>query len=164
MLNTYTRSAASTFTLTDAKYLASKVEADLIQMNRIHGKPSIDKARDYAVELAELLAYGYVDSISYGFRKNGVWTVALNYRVGYGGGRADERPGRVPLGDTAGAAFGSVLTYSDKWLSLSLAERQRIEKRLPIPRRPGTEPGGAWPAGDRTYTRHDVSLGRRSIG
>lgn len=164
MSNTFTSSAASTSTLTDARYLASKVKADLLQMNRIHGEPSSTDAEDFAQELAVLLAGGFVDSVSYGFEKNGIWIAALHYSVRYGGGRADERPGRVPLGNTDGAVFTSFLRYSQKWDNLPSAEQRRIQSQLPIQRVSGTEPGGAWSIGDRSYTRHDVSLGRRTIG
>lgn len=164
MSNTFTSSAASTFTLTDARYLASKVKADLLQMNRIHGQPSSADAEDFAQELAVLLASGFVDSVSYGFEKGETWITALHYSVRYGGARADERPGRVPLGNTDGAVFTSFLRYSQKWSDLSPAEQQRIKSKLPIQRVSGTEPRGAWSIGDRSYTRHDVSLGRRTIG
>lgn len=164
MANTYTRSATSTFTLTDAVYLASKVAADLRQLQAIHGEPSIGDIEKYVLELAMLLADGYVESVSYGFEKDGRWIAALDYPVRFGGGRSDERPGRVPLSDTSGAVFTSFLAYSQRWWDLPHAERQRIESDLPIKRVSGMEPGGSWSAGDRTYSRHDVALCRRSIG
>lgn len=163
MANTYTRSAADTFTQTSARYLVSKVEADLLQMHAVHGEPSIDRIRDYAEELAVLILGGYVESVSYGFEKNGRWIAALNYEVWFGAA-SDDRPGRAPVGDTSGAIFTSFLTYSQRWQALPPAERKRISDKLPIRRVSGKDPGGAWSAGNKTYSRDSVSLLRSVIG
>ena len=161
--NTYTRSVADTFTQTSAKYLVSKVAADLRGLRAVYGEPSIDMINDFATELNELLRGGYVESVSYGFEKNGRWIAALNYEVWFGAA-SDDRPGRAPVGDASGAVFTSFLTYSWKWWRLSLTERERIESRLPFKRVSGKDPGGAWSAGNKTYSRDSVSLLRSVIG
>ena len=164
MTNTYTRSSTGTFTLTSAKYLVSKVRADLYGLQVIHdGRPLDNEIDDYVMELVHLLLGGYVESVSYGFEKNGRWVAALNYEIWYGAG-ADDRSGRVPIANSRGARFTSFLTYSRMWWDLPDPVRRRISDSLPIKRVPGTEPGGVWSAGGRGYSRDGVFLLRRAIG
>ena len=166
MTTTFTRSTSETFTRTSAKYLASKVGADLRQMQRLHGVPSDGDIDGYAEELITLLAGGHVDSVAYGFKRADNWVMALRYTVNSDGtvSATDDRPGRVPLGDVQGARFESFLTYSSKWWALSSQERDRVERTLPFVRRSGVEPGGAWSYGGKTYSRDGLSLGRGTIG
>ncbi|MYD52955.1 MAG: hypothetical protein F4W96_01430 [Chloroflexi bacterium] len=166
MTTTYTRSYSETFTRTSAKYLVSKIAADLRQMQRLHGEPSDARIDAYVEELITLLTEGYLGSVTYGFQRAGEWVVALHYQVNLDGSisAVDDRPGRVPLGDTWGATFGSFLTYSLKWLQLTDELRRHVERQLPFIRTHGDEPGGAWSYSDRTYSRDGVSLGRRTIG
>lgn len=166
MTTTFTRSSTETFTRTSAKYLVSKVAADFRQMQRLHGAPSDAKILNYVEELITLLAGGYVDSVEYGFRRGNNWVVALRYTVSSDGtvSATDDRPGRVPLGDVQGAEFGSFLVSSLKWSLLSGDERERIERTLPFVRTSGSEPGGVWSYGRRTYSRDGVSLRRGTIG
>ena len=163
MMNTYTRSAAGTFTLTSVKYLVSKVMADLYGLQAIHGRPSDNEIQNYVEELAQLLFGGYVESVSYGFEKNRQWVAALNYEIWHGTG-SDDRTGRVPITSSNGASFTSFLAYSQRWWNLRDDERRRIENSLPIKRSPGIEPGGAWSASNRGYSRDGVSLIRSAIG
>ena len=166
MTTTYTRSSSETFTRTSAKYLVSKVAADLRQMQRLHGEPSDARIDRYVEELITLLAGGYLGSVTYGFKYAGVWVVALRYVVNLDGtaSASDDRPGRAPLGDTRGATFGSFLTHSWKWPLLTAEQRRQVERTLPFRRSHGDEPGGAWNHGDRTYSRDGVSLNRGAIG
>ena len=166
MTTTFTRSSSETFTRTSAKYLVSKVAADLRQMQRLHRAPSDAKIADYVEELITLLAGGYVDSVEYGFKRANSWAVALRYTANSDGtvSGTDDRPGRVPLGDVQGTGFGSFLVYSSKWSLLSTDARERIERTLPFVRTSGSEPGGAWSYGGKTYSRDGVSLRRGTIG
>ncbi len=166
MTTTYTRSNSETFTRTSAKYLVSKVAADLRQMQRLHGQPSEAWIDAYVEELFTLLAGGYLGSVAYGFQRADEWVVALHYQVNSDGSisAVDDRPGRVPLGDILGATFGSFLTYSLKWLQLTDEQRRQVKRELPFIRTPGHEPGGAWSYGGRTYSRDGVSLSRGTIG
>ena len=54
-----TLAASQSFTRTHAKYLASKVVADLYQCARLYGRPSANSIPDYESELVELLAGAY---------------------------------------------------------------------------------------------------------
>ena len=104
--------------------------------------------------------------MTYGFERAGEWVVALRYWVNFDGSTsaADDRPGRVPIGDSQGATFGSFLTYSWKWLGLTAEQRRQVERLLPFIRTYGNEPDGTWIYGGKTYSRDGVSLSRGAVG
>ncbi len=164
MTNTYTASA--TFTRTHAAYIASKVAADLRQMQRFYGKPSDAEIAAYIEELVELLVGGYLASVDYGFRSNNKWVVALSYTA-YGNSiiSTDDRSGHVPVGvDVSGASWGSYLRKNDAFNNLLTADQQRIEANLPIKRSTTEEPqpsNGIWTS-DRAYSSNGTALQRRT--
>lgn len=165
MSTTYTNSA--TFTRTHARYLASKVAADLRQMRIFYGQPSEAAIDDFVEELVELLVGGYLASVDYGLRRNGGWVVALSYTVRNGTLSSDDRAGRVPVGaDVSGASWYSYLRHSDKWLGLTQAERDRIEATIPVKRTGASEPGlgsgNVW-IEDKVYTNGGTSFTRRTL-
>src|SRR6266581_7444779 len=95
MVSAFTYTA--TFTETQARYLASKVAADLRQLSFFYGRPREHEIDAYVQELAILLPGGYLDSIDYGFIINGGWVTALRYEVNSDGTlTTDDRAGRVP--------------------------------------------------------------------
>ena len=51
MSSTYTHSQAETFTITNAKYLASKVQTDLMRLHKFyyssHGSPTLTDIENY---------------------------------------------------------------------------------------------------------------------
>ena len=53
---TTSATATQTFTLTHAKYLASKVVSDMYQCSRLYGSPSADQIANYEKELVVMLA------------------------------------------------------------------------------------------------------------
>ena len=164
MVSTYT--FTHSFTRTHARYLASKVAADLRQMLWFYGDPTPDQIDDYIEESTELLAGGYLQSVKYGFRRNGSWVVALAYHVNSQGTLVeDSRAGRVPIGaDVSGASWYSYVCYSWKWSALSEAERQRIKEAIRVKRTPSPEPtteGGAW-VEDKAYSTNGVGVPRRT--
>ncbi len=164
MTNTYTTS--TTFTRTHAAYIASKVAADLRQMQRFYGKPSDTEIANYVTELVELLAGGYLASVDYGFRVNNKWVVALSYAA-YGNSiiSADDRSGHIPVGvDISGASWGSYLRKNAAFDNLSPADQQRVEAALPIKRSNTEEPqpgNGLWTS-DRAYSSNGTALQRRT--
>lgn len=164
---THSYTTTSTFTRTDARYLAGKVAADLRQMQQEYGGPSDAWISRYLDELTELLVGGYVQEVTYGYRRDNTWVAALKYTVNtLGQLTADERSGRIPRGvDVYGAVYTSHLTKTDKWWRLPQAERERIEKTLPVQRVSGEEPGasGGW-AEDKTYSSSTCSLRRGTVG
>lgn len=164
MSNSYT--TTETWSRTHARYVGGKVVADLRGFAQAYGAPTDQMLGDYLQELTELLTGNYIQEVSYGFKRNGVYVVALRYVADASGTLiADDRSGGIPRGvDITGASFSSFLSYSSAWGRLSDAERSRIESSLPFQRSTGTDPGTGlvgWTT-DRTYSSAGNGL-RRSI-
>jgi len=165
MTTTYTIS--ETFTRSNARYVASKVAADLRLLQRFYGRPTDAEIDAYTDELAELLLGGYVQRVTYGFKRGSTWVVALRYEARLDGSLdADDRAGRVTPGiDITGASFYSYLVHSYAWELLDAAERARIEARLPVQRTSADEPSssnGSW-AQDRSYSAGGNGVRRASF-
>jgi hypothetical protein len=165
MTTTYTFS--ETFTRSNARYVASKVAADLRLLQRFYGRPTDAEIDAYTGELVELLLGGYVQRVTYGFKRGSTWVVALRYEARMDGTlEADDRAGRVTPGiDITGASFYSYLVYSHAWDLLDAAERARIEARLPVQRTGADEPSssnGTW-VQDRSYSAGGSGVQRASF-
>lgn len=163
---THSYTTTSTFTRTDARYLAGKVTADLRQMQQEYGAPADAWITNYLAELTELLVGGYVKEVTYGYRRDDKWVAALRYSADtLGQLTADDRSGRIPRGaDVTGATWGSFLIHTDKWSQLPETERNRIEKALPFQRTGGQEPGSSGWSTDKTYSSSGCSLRRGTVG
>jgi len=161
MTTTYT--TTSTFTRTHARYLASKIAADLFQMKLFYGRPNDKQIETYVEEVVVLLLGGHLESVSYGFKRGEKWVVALNYSVRTGGILMnDDRSGRIVSGiDISGASWYSFLRYSQAFLRLAREEQEKVEALLPFKRSEGEEPKvvGAW-VSDKSYASGGVSLQR----
>ncbi len=158
----------TTFTLTDAKHMAAKVATDLKRLQRFYGSPSDAAIADYETEVVELLKAGYLDTIKYGFRRNGDFiepTLIYTARDLYGGSANDNDPGRVkPGANITGASFSSFLTYSSKWWWLSPGERDAFKSRLPFRRSDAPEPAiNGYLVNDLTYSAGGWALNRASV-
>lgn len=164
----YSSTYNQTFTITNAKYLASKISADLKRMQRFYEYPSDHDISSYEEEIAQLLKHGYLEKVTYGFKKDGKYieptlvyraeTLASTYYD-------DNDPGRVkPGADISGAFFYSHLTYSASWNSLTLSEKEAFKKSLPVQRKGAAEPtaSGYW-SHDRTYSSGGTALSRSSL-
>jgi hypothetical protein len=166
MTQSYT--TTQTFTRTDARYIAGKVAADLRQLSQAYGKPSETHIANLMAELTAYLVDGYLDRVTYGFRKGEQWVVALMYTGSdIGSLTADDRSGRVPRGaDVTGASWWSHLVLNRKWRSLSEDQQSRYEQGLPIQRTNGTEPSPGvrgW-IEDKTYSSSGGGVRRASAG
>ena len=167
-MSSYTTTETSSFTVTHARYIASKVATDLKRFQRFYNSPSDDLIDRYEGELAGLLKHDAVDYVVYGFQRNSLWTPAsVRYRAIPGGTlMADDDPGKIRPGvDVSGAGFTSFLSYSAAWWSMTDAERQNIRKDLPIQRSTASAPNletGAW-ADDLSYSAAGRGLGRSSV-
>ena len=64
---TMTRSVSESWTLTNAKYLASKVTTDMWRCRQNYGLPSETAINDYGTELALRLRDGFVSKYEFGF-------------------------------------------------------------------------------------------------
>jgi hypothetical protein len=165
MTTSYTIS--ETFTRSNARYVASKVAADLRLLQRFYGRPTDTEIDAYSGELVELLLGGYVKQVTYGFKRSGAWVVALRYEARLDGTlTADDRAGKVTPGiNITRASWSTYLGYSYAWTLLDPAERARIKARLPVQRTGANEPSstnGAW-IQDRSYSAAGSGVQRASF-
>ncbi len=164
MSTTYT--TTDTFTRTNAIYLASKVAADLKQMQLYYGNPSDVEIYQYIEELVILLLGGYLDSITYGYQKGADWITALNYSANFSSiySTDDRSGGVIPGKDITGAVWGSYLRKNSKYNSLSSDEKERVEQSLPFTRTGSAEPSfrlGSFVENSKNYYSGGASLDRR---
>jgi hypothetical protein len=168
MSYSYTISDSITFTATHAKHMSAKVAADLKRLQRLYGSPSDARIADFETEIIELLKAGYLETVIYGFKRDGNWiepTLRYTARDLAGASANDDDPGRVrPGADISGASFYSYLTYSSTWSKLSSAEQDAFEKQLPFQRGGANEPGvNGYFSDDRTYSSGGRALNRASV-
>jgi hypothetical protein len=155
-----------TFTITNARYLSSKVRADLLRLNRLYGQPSVDMIDKYEAELVELLRQGYLGEVTYGYQRGDNWIEpALRYTAQNLIDGTNDDPGGVPArADVSGAKFRSYLSHSPKWWAESAEARQAFGAGLPFERGTGAEPGiDGYLTPDRNYFSGGVGLGRQSV-
>ena len=164
-MHSYTQSSSHSYTRTSARYIASKIVADLRRVQSYYGTPVDGVLESFQQELCELLAGGYVAEVEYGFRRQGKRVLCLRYRFRLDGTLADENAGGVPARvDISGASWFSCLMHSEAWWLLSGEERERIQSTLPFRRTAGAGPedgDGYWDA-ERTYAR-DGAGAHRSV-
>lgn len=163
MSGTYTRS----WTITTARYVTSKIAADLDLMRSHYGWPSSQAVTDFAEEAALLLAKRCLGTVEYGAKIGGVVVFALRYTARPDGTLSiDDRPGRVPSDlDLTRASFYSWLTHSDEWRKLGATEQALIESSSPIQRSAGPEPVigyGSW-SGQRSYSSNGEGVDRQTF-
>jgi hypothetical protein len=156
----------TTFTRTNARYLASKIAADLRQLRSFYRRPTEQTIADLYEELTEMLAGGYVATFEAGFCKSDRRVVTVRYTITAGGSSDDERAGGIyARGDVSGASWFTFMSYSLAWWQLTETERRRIRDSVPIDRTPGSEPtdgDGYWEAG-RSYESAGTSASRRGF-
>lgn len=158
---TGTMTASTTFTITDARYVASKLGADLGYLKAVYGRPVQTKIDGYVEEVAQLLKASYLDTVDYGFMdSNGVWKLRLRYRATVGGQLIDAGPGGIRTTiSTTSLSFHSFLRFSNSWLILPRPQQEAFEKTLPFIRTFGDEPR----AGNGTTTT-GTGYGRNGTG
>jgi hypothetical protein len=164
---TFTVTKTATFTIVHARYLASKAAADMHLCSQYYGKPSEQRIREYAEELAQYLNAGYLAAYEFGYKKDGKRIVCWRYRVDSSGAlTTDDRPGKVvPYVDVTGAIFFNFLTHNSRFFQLSSDEQARFEAGLPLQRTGGDPPSdgsGYWMA-DRNYFSGGCGLNRQTF-
>lgn len=164
---TQSRTQTSTFNITHARYVTSKLMADLKLLQGAYDAPSDADIAAYGEEAALLLRSGLLGDVTFGFRRDGNWILALRYGARTDGTlEADDRAGRVPRGvDVNRASFYSYLTYSAAWDRLDWQHQQEIKRSLPVNRTAAPAPGtarGHWTS-DKVYSSNGSGLGRRSF-
>jgi len=167
MTDTY--SFNETFTITNARQIASKVGADLKRLQDFYICPIDADIAMYESELAVMLKHDVLSHVTYGFKRNSLWTDASLRYTASGGvlTSGNDDPGRVPRRvDVSGSSFGSYLVKNGRWSGLSQNERSSIERELPFQRvgaeEPTIEGGGIW-VQDRTYSSAGRGVARSKI-
>jgi Bacterial HORMA domain family 1 len=165
MTTTYTKS--TTFTIVHARYLASKVAADMQICARYYGTPSESEIRDYAEELAQYLNEGFLKEYEFGFQRDGKRLVSWLYKVDPNGLiTTDDHAGKVaPYVDISGGRFFNYLTRNSSFFALSPDKQTRFESELPVKRATGNPPrdgSGQW-VSDRNYFSGGCGLNRQTF-
>ena len=157
-------SHTTSFTRTHAREIASKVAADLRQMNRLYDKPNEAKIQNLIKEFVEFVVNGYMRSIEYGFKRDGDWVLSARYEIRADGTVADTGPGGLYAhADVDGLPFYSYLDYSDKWWELAEQQRQGFCEGIPVKRSGADAPGhaGGYWEGGRSYASGGVGAERK---
>ena len=162
-----TRSVSESWTLTNAKYLASKVTTDMWRCRQNYGQPSEADINDYGTELALRLRDGFVSKYEFGFQIENERLLTWRYTVVNGDLTAtDDRPGKIPSGvDISKASFFNQLTSSTKWGSLSADEREQWEAFYPFRRqqKDGPRDGRGYWQRDLQYSSSGVLMSRETF-
>lgn len=101
MSYSFSYTESSTFTVTHARHMAAKVATDLKRMQRFYGSPSDSKIAEFEAEATEMLKAGYLETVTYGFKRDGNWvepTLRYTARDLAGTAANDDDPGRVRPG------------------------------------------------------------------
>ncbi len=168
MSYTTSRSDSITFSLTNAKHLAAKVATDLKRVQRFYSAPSDASIVAYENELILLLKHGYLEEVTYGFRRNDAWIPPmLRYSASdlAGTTATDDDPGRVlPGADITSASFYSYLVRSTSWHNLTEPDRESFETQLPFRRGGAPQPAIiGYLETDLTYSAGGRALKRQSL-
>jgi hypothetical protein len=163
----YTKTATSTFTIIHARYLASKVAADLHLCAQYYGQPSEERIREFAEELAQYLNEGYLKVYEFGYKKSGNRVVTWRYQVDENGLiTTDDRAGKVvPYVDIIGASFFNFLTPNSRFFQLASEQQAHFESGLPVQRTVGEPPSdglGYWTS-DRNYFSGGCGVNRQTF-
>ncbi|OLU26463.1 hypothetical protein [Pseudomonas sp. PA27(2017)] len=163
----YTTSASQTFTITHARQLSAKVATDLRRIQRFYGAPSASRIDDYEKEMVAMLKAGYLDTVTYGFKRNDEWiepTLRYTAQELMSSG-TDDDPGKVRANkDITNASFYSFMTYSTKYHQASEAERSAALGELPFNRTTASEPGvSGYLEHDHNYSAGGRSLSRSTV-
>lgn len=162
-----TYSYSETFTITHAKHLAAKVATDLKRVQRFYGSPSDDKIEQFEQEVIHFLNNGYLESVTYGFKKDDKWIEpTLKYTAKeLANSGVDDDPGKIrPGADISGANFYSYLCYSQAYYNATSNERKRFEEGLPFLRTGADYPStNGYFSGDRSYYSGSKGLDRSSL-
>ncbi len=166
MSASYTTSSSSSFTITHAREIASRVATDLNLCSLYYGKPSSDRIADYLEELAQLINGGYVAEYEFGFKKDDERVVCWRYTVGPTGNLESDSPGKVAAWvDVSGAKYYNFLTFNATWYALSQADKSKIENGLPFQRSEGELPSdgqGHWIT-DKSYSSGGIAASRQTF-
>lgn len=168
MTYSYTMTETRTFTVTHARHIAAKVATDLKRLQRFYGCPDDNAIKAYEEEAIALLKAGYLETVTYGFLKNGKYIEpTLRYRAKdlFLESIRDDDPGLIrPRAEIVGASFYSYLTYSSAWDDLTEAEKNFFKQNIPIQRVGAPQPEmNGYLRDDRIYSSGGRALYRQSL-
>ena len=164
---TNTTTQSETFTIADAKYLASRISHGLTFLRVYCGQLTPQKVQDLAVEAAILLKFNLLETVKYGYERDGNWIYGINYSVNQLGQieSINDSPSVIDIPTNLdGARWHSFLTRRHN-PNLSPADIEEIEHLLPINRTSGTEPSsanGTWSTDD-SYYRNGIGMSRSQL-
>ena len=150
-----------------AAYLASKIAADLKQLQLFYGEPTGPNIDRFESEMIILLVNRCVSKVTYGFVRANDWVMALRYTVTDNGlFLRDDRSGRIPASaDVCGAAWHSFLEYTHTWQRLERGRKEEIVGEVPFMRTNGAVPGdrfGVWES-DKNFSTGGMMLKREIL-
>lgn len=158
---------SQTFTITNARYLSSKVRTDLKRIQQFYGEPLDGWIDAYEAELTALLNNGLLGKVTYGFKRNDIFIPpTLEYTAqDLAANLNNDRPGNIATGqNVSGASFTSFLTYSDKWGNMTATDRAAFESDLPFQRSTQSAPTvNGYYQDDKNYSSGGTSLSRKSL-
>lgn len=160
---TTSHTASSTFSITDAKYVASKLGGDLRNLYARYGRPSPGDIDDYVLETALYLKAGYLDTVDFGFKDGERWVLRLRYTAVAGGQLLDEAPGGLPNASrVTGYPFHSYLRHNSAFDALTIEQQQAFTGTLPVRRTGAAEPtiGSGQYGNSSQFSRNGVGLSR----
>lgn len=168
MSYSYTLSETQSFTVTHARHMAAKVATDLKRMQRLYGSPGDTGIANFEAEVIDLMKAGYLGTVTYGFRRDGMWivpTVRYTAQDLAGSAANDDDPGRIrPGADITNATFYSYLTYSPSWQQLTSDQQAAFERTLPFVRGGAPEPAvNGYFGPDLVYSSGGRALNRASV-
>ncbi|MDH7943461.1 hypothetical protein QGM61_06480 [Pseudohongiella sp. SYSU M77423] len=157
-----------TFTVTHARYLASKISTDLKRIQRFYpGHITDDRISDFEQEVTEYLKAGYLQSVTYGFQRDGKW---VEPTVRYSAqqlldSEVDDDPGKIrPNRNVEGARFASYLIQNDAWGKLTGEQKKAFEEKVVIKRVGAPAPSvNGYFESDLKYTAGGQSLMRSRV-
>lgn len=153
----------ATQTTTQARRLASKIGSELLQLQALYGSPNDEKIEKFITEAELYLAAGYLDSVRYGFKRDGQVIFELVYTAS-DATSINDKPGRIPVDvNVSGSAWFSYLKQNNAWWSLSSAQREAFRAKLPLERTFAGEPElapGVQASGVKQFSEDTLGLRR----
>ena len=163
-MSSFSATRSESFTIINARKLASKVATDMHLCAQYYGNPTETEIREYAEELAQYLNAGYLQEYEFGYKKDGKRIVTWRYKVDANGQlTTDDRPGKiVPYVDINGAVFYNFLTQNTEFFRLSADGQARFKAGMPLQRVYGQAPadGAGYWTSDRNYYSGGCGLNR----
>lgn len=152
----YTTTATATFNRSHARYIATKVAADLRRMQHLYRWPTDKIIDDLIEEITEMLALDYLKSVEIGYERDGKRVLSLKYESRRDGTLiGDDNAGGLPRGiDVSGCDRINYMSYTEKFNNLTSAEQVAVKQTLPYVRTGAPEPQdgcGYWTQ-DRAYS------------